>query len=63
MVGVCAGEDEEEGVGGAGHEGEEVGVVDAVDVGEGEGSGEAELVGQVGHHFGVVLWIVESRCQ
>lgn len=39
------GEDEEEGEAGPRHEGEEVGVVERVDVVEGEGRGQAEVVG------------------
>ena len=44
LVRVVDGEDEEEGVGGARHEGEEVRVGDAVDVVEVDGGREAELV-------------------
>ena len=43
-------------MGGAGDEGEEVGVGDAEDVVEGEGWGEAEVVEEGGHYFGVVFW-------
>ena len=56
FVGVADGEDEEEGECGAGNEGEEVGVVDAEDVVEADCAGETELVEEVGHDFGVVLW-------
>lgn len=44
LVGGGDGEDEEEGEGGAGEEGEQGGVAEGVDVVEGEGRGEAELV-------------------
>ena len=43
-------------MGGAGDESEEVGVADAEDVVEGEGGGEAEVVEEGGHYFGVVFW-------
>lgn len=56
---VCLGhgEDEEEGVGWAWDEGDQVGLVDGEDVGEAEGCGESELVHQVRHH----LWVVFCR--
>ena len=57
LVGFADGEDEQEGVGGAGHEGEEVWVGDAEDVVELEGGGEAEFVEEGGHYFGVVFWV------
>ena len=58
FVSVVNGKDEEEGVGRARHEGEQVRVVDAVHVVEAEGAGEPELVHEVRHHFRVVFWVV-----
>lgn len=39
-------------------EGEEFGLIDAEDVVEGEGGGEADFVEERGHDFGVVFWVV-----
>lgn len=55
FVSVVDGEDEEEGVGRARHEGQQVGVVDAVHVVEAEGAGEPKLVHKVRHYFRVVF--------
>ena len=55
FVSVVNGKDEEEGVGRARHEGEQVRVVDAVHVVEAEGAGEPELVHEVRHYFGIVF--------
>lgn len=55
LVSVVDGEDEEQGVGRARHEGQQVGVVDAVHVVEAEGAGEPELVHEVRHYFGIVF--------
>ena len=55
LVRVVDGEDEQEGVGRAWHEGEEVRVRDAVDVVEVDGRGESELVDEIRHYFGVVF--------
>lgn len=57
LVGFADGEDEQEGVGGAGDEGEEVWVGDAEDVVKLEGGREAEVVEEGGHYFGVVFWV------
>ncbi len=48
--------DEDEGVSGAGDEGEEVRVGDGVDVMEGEFFGDPEAVDEGGEELGVVFW-------
>jgi hypothetical protein len=55
FVGTADWEDEEEGTGRSGNEGEEIRVVDAEDVVEGESFREAKIVDEGGHYFGVVL--------
>lgn len=55
LVRVADWEDEEQGVGWAWDEGEQVRIVDAVDVLKADGFGEAELVKKRGHYLGVVF--------
>lgn len=56
FVRVRDGKDEQECEGGSREEGEERGLGQGVDIVEGEAGREAELVDEVGHDFGVVLW-------
>lgn len=60
LIGRADGEDEQERVGGSGYEGEQVWVVDAEDVVELQGAGEAEVVEEGGHYFRIVLWSVRQ---
>ena len=61
FVGFGDRENEEERTGGTGDEGEEIRIVDAEDVVEGEGGGKTELVDEGGHYFRVVFWNVAIR--
>ena len=63
LVCVAHREDQKEGMGGARHKGEQLGLVNAEDVMEGELLGEAKLVDKRGHDLGVVLCkTCEWRC-
>lgn len=55
LVGLANGEDEEQGMGRAGHEGEQLGLVDAEDVVECKLLRQPKLVDESGHDFWVVL--------
>ncbi len=63
LVGGRDGEDEQQGEGGARDEGEEVGVGEGVDVVDGEGGREAELVEEGGQELGVGFEGDEGWCR
>lgn len=56
LVSVADREDKEKGVRRARDEGEELGLVDGEDVVELKSAGEAEILEESGHYFGVVFW-------
>jgi hypothetical protein len=52
---------QQEGMGGAWHKGEQLGLVDAENIVEGEPCAETQLVHECVHDLGVVLWRAVSR--